>query len=176
MADKNMGRRQFVSSVHEDASLCPGKHTMLYAERVDKVKENERRRRVFRGYCRRRLDLRTQRGSTQASQEVREGTTYQSVCSSVNDKDLDMAEIPPALSQPPRQQLPSLSVENVVVFDIETTGLGNDCEVTQLTACLLSDPAKSFAQYVLPSGQISKEASAITKLTTRRESGRTILS
>ena len=61
------------------------------------------------------------------------------------------------------------------MFDIETTGLGNDCEVTQLAACLLSGAAKSFAQYVLPSGQISKEASTITKLTTRRESGRTIL-
>ena len=99
--------------------------------------------------------------STQASLEIHEGTTYQSGCALV-DMDVDTEEIPPAMSCPDYARLQAVPAHSIVVFDIRITGLGNDCEVTQLAACRLSDHTDQISQYVLPNRSISKETTRVT--------------
>ncbi|XP_061195134.1 uncharacterized protein LOC133203355 [Saccostrea echinata] len=98
---------------------------------------------------------------SQESSEIREGTTYKT-CVDLNNNEEDMeniTEIPPPLRKP--QSTPIAHDQcTFVYFDLETTGLGKDCEVTQIGACLSEE---SFSQYVLPSTQsISPSATAVS--------------
>ena len=54
----------------------------------------------------------------------------------------------------------------LVVFDLETTSLSNECEITQISASSL-DRTDTFDRYVLPVGPISKDASKVTHITKR---------
>ncbi|XP_062602535.1 uncharacterized protein LOC134264259 [Saccostrea cucullata] len=98
---------------------------------------------------------------SQESSEIREGTTYKT-CVDLNNNEGDMeniTEIPPPLRKP--QSTPIVHDQcTFVYFDLETTGLGKDCEVTQIGAYASE---KSFSQYILPSTQpISPSATAVS--------------
>ena len=86
--------------------------------------------------------------------------------------EVDDEEIPSA-KVPPSYQLLSISTTDIiVVFDVEITGLGKDCQITQLAACRLAAPSNKFAQYVLLTVDISKEGSRVTNLSIGRVGGR----
>ena len=119
--------------VLKTAGLSPGKHTEAYADKAARVKEKERKRRSSLKYVRRRFDLKTQCSPAQAIQEVRESTLYQSSCAPP-DMEVDDEEIPSAKVPPSYQLLSISSTDNIVVFDVETTGLGKDYQIIQLAA------------------------------------------
>ncbi|XP_063442827.1 DNA polymerase III PolC-type-like [Mytilus trossulus] len=58
------------------------------------------------------------------------------------------------------------SCENIVVFDLETSSLGLDCDILQITASHLHKTSE-YSTYIQPSKSISTQASAVTCLTSK---------
>lgn len=75
----------------------------------------------------------------------------------------DICEIPPPQTEQTCKELIPGVEYAYVSFDLETTGLGNDSEITQIGAAYIHD--KSYSQYLLPSKRISTSAIALTGLT-----------
>ena len=88
---------------------------------------------------------------------------------------VDTQEIPSAAPTPALQPVTGIALEDIVIFDLDTTGLDSDCQITQITTCRLGSPLSTFSQYVLPNVPISKEATKVTKLSIGRASGHSIL-
>ena len=116
------------------------------------VKERETKRE----FKRRRLLKRGQFHQQEEALSVREGVTY------LPDVDLQSrpatatAVIPPA---------PNVSDnDHYVFFDLETTGLGRDADITQLSAVT---GAKELNLYVMPTKLITPQASQVTGLTVK---------
>ena len=65
--------------------------------------------------------------------------------------------------------------DNLTVFDLETSGLDNRCEILQVVTCLLSNADVSFSVYVLSTRQISRDATAVTHFSLGRASGHNVL-
>ena len=49
----------------------------------------------------------------------------------------------------------------VLIYDLETTGLKRDAEITQL-ACVDFDSGREFNTYIMPNGKIEPRASKVT--------------
>ena len=170
VASKNIGP-QYMSQTLQSANLSPEKHTEVFAARFAETKRQDSVRKSTVQFSRRRLEMKSSRCSTQASNEVREGTMYCSGSSSA-DMPMDTEEIPPPIQEP---SLFQTSCNNLIVFDLESSGLDNRCEILQIAAYLFSNPAVSFSVYVLPTRQISRDATAVTHLSLGRESGHNVL-
>jgi len=55
-------------------------------------------------------------------------------------------------------------VEKKIVFDLETTGFGRDCEILQIALVDLHDGKKYWNQYVQPKGRIDPRATQVNQL------------
>ena len=107
----------------------------------------------------------------QAASELREGEMYSSgsgmpLENVTGDDGVDKST---EISGPPHiSSYVPLSVEAdrpVVVFDVETTGLGSTAHIAQIAA---TGPSSSFCQYVLPRRSISAQATSVTGLSVRK--------
>ena len=171
---KNVGPK-YVTDVMERAGLSPGSHTATHAEKLERERK---RRRVHQGgkkFKRRRLQLKSLRSGEQDAAEVREGVTYSTGCDmSATPLDESSTEsIPPFMVEPRLESVQvSTSPPLLVIFDIETTSLSRESELTQLAA-VNTEFSVSFSEFVLPTGPITSGASSVTGLTTNgRGSGR----
>ena len=81
--------------------------------------------------------------------------------------------IPPFMVEPRLESVQvSTSPPLLVIFDVETTSLSRESELTQLVA-VNNESSVSFSEFVLPTGPITSGASSVTGLTTKgRGSGR----
>ncbi|XP_052680137.1 uncharacterized protein LOC128160870 [Crassostrea angulata] len=98
-----------------------------------------------------------------ASSEVREGTSYQSGCSLVDHLSTDIQRIPAPLLQPEYQPI---EIEQLIecyfaFFNVETTGLGRDSHIIQLSISVDSNE-EIFNCYIKPGKKISPAASTVT--------------
>ena len=102
--------------------MSPGRHTRRHAEKLDDVRAKSSQQRASRDFKLRRLALKEQRLTGQASAEVQEGPTYQSRID-LEDPHPDLTTIP-APSAPPVYSPIEVPEQRVhVYFDLETTGL-----------------------------------------------------
>ena len=111
-------------------------------------------------YKRKRFQLKQSSRSEKNSNELREGTTYETnICLSDPDE-MEMLSIPGHIEAPPAVPLNSDFVKNskVVVFDLETTSLYSECEIVQIAA---TDGETHFNEYILPAGNINWKASKV---------------
>lgn len=105
---------------------------------------------------RRRLELKAERQSKNASHSVLEGDTYQTnICLGL-EENIDLNDI--QLNSP----VENLHTYPLVFFDLETGGLGRTSDIIQIAA---KCKEKEFSVYAIPTRCISKEASAATCLT-----------
>ena len=162
-----------VGMVH--AGLSPGSHTASHAEKLER---DRKRRRVHQGskeFKRRRLELKSMRSGEQDAAEVREGLTYSTGWDmSATPLDESSTEsIPPFTAEPQLESVQlSTSPPLLVIFDVETTSLSRESELTQLAA-VNTETGTSFNEFVLPAGPITPGASSVTGLTTKgRGNGR----
>ncbi|CAC5376125.1 unnamed protein product [Mytilus coruscus] len=95
------------------------------------------------------------------SKEIREGDSYTSAISSIEEESPYIEEIP---SRPAENDNINLHLGNTatVFFDLETTGLGISCDITQIAAVFGTN---KFSQYVMPLQPITIAASKVTGLT-----------
>ncbi|XP_061190453.1 uncharacterized protein LOC133198372 [Saccostrea echinata] len=105
---------------------------------------------------RRRLQLKAERQSKNASQSVLEGDTYKPNICLEAEENLDIDDI--QLDAP----VDHLHTHPLVFFDLEIVGLGLTSDILQIAA---KCKEKEFSVYALPTRSISKEASEATSLT-----------
>ncbi|XP_071138451.1 uncharacterized protein [Mytilus edulis] len=120
---------------------------------MDKKLKRERERQNTKEFKRRRIQLKKQKKKSEFRSKVKEGITYENNAE-VNEPMPDIQEIPS----------PSTinDSDNFVFFDLETTGLSRNSDITQIAAACGSN---TFQRYVIPRTEISQEASAITGIT-----------
>lgn len=104
--------------VSKENCLSPGNAARSYKKAI-KRKATEERKDVKT----RRIQLQNERGSTQYQQAVRESTTYEKDVGLWHCSDVEV--IPPPIQAPQVECLSSVDSAINIVFDVETTSLGN---------------------------------------------------
>ena len=128
------------------------------------------------------MQLRQERSQSQGASEVREGTTYESACdlqpTTRGRESLYTKEIPEGITIPSLQYVTTSALESttLIVADVETTDTSYDAQLTQLSAAMLARTEETFSACILPSPEISKQATAVTRIAKARRSGNTVLS
>ncbi|XP_052101228.1 uncharacterized protein LOC127735165 [Mytilus californianus] len=143
----------WLSKVNEASLLSPGQHTLRIGKRMDKKLKRERERQNTKEFKRRRIQLKKQKKKSEFRSKVKEGTTYENNAE-VNEPMPDIQEIPSPLT--------INESDNFVFFDLETTGLSRNSDITQIAAACGSN---TFQRYVIPRTEITQEASTITGIT-----------
>ena len=116
---------------------------------------------MTRGYKKRRLATKAKFRQSEESRTVREGVTYKSgVDLETTPTETQANSIPP----PPTVDHSA----SRIFFDLETTGLGRDADIVQISAVCKD---KVYNRYVLPNKNISSGASAATGITYDRLNG-----
>ena len=154
----------YVCEVIENAGLTPQKTTEQYNMKEARQRRYAKLYKQRRSTKRKRISLKKERATKQSSIELREGTTYETNCGETIETDLDVEYIP-EYEVPEKLHIDGEtdSPINKVYFDIETTGLNQNAEITQISAWYSSDT--NFTVYTLPSKNIEKTASELTGLT-----------
>ncbi|XP_062598207.1 uncharacterized protein LOC134259622 [Saccostrea cucullata] len=156
--------KKFGSSVNEKLFLSPGKVTSKIAMKTDLKRKKDKDKEDTEEYKKRRALKKAESKKCQESAAVKEGITYETDADINNNVDNSITEIPPPLTKPIPTPI-AAGQHTFVYFDLETTGLDKDCEVTQIGACT---DDKTFSQYVTPPTKpISASATAVTGLTIR---------
>ncbi|XP_076088184.1 uncharacterized protein LOC143058588 [Mytilus galloprovincialis] len=141
----------WLSMVNEASELSPGQFTMKVGETMNKKLERQRENQKTQTFKKRRIEKKKNRKKAQQSSSVKEGTTYQQEVE-VNENACDII-----------QQIPSSLIlsntDKYVVFDLETTSLSRNSDITQLAA---ASGLNLFQRYIMPRCDISNEASKIT--------------
>ncbi|XP_062605184.1 uncharacterized protein LOC134266976 [Saccostrea cucullata] len=137
VAQKNIGN-DAISKVYDHSLLSPGKNIELFLTRTSKKRQYKKNRKASTAHKKRRYELKSSMAKQESTAEVKEGTTYQPAVdlnpttSSEATQEIPDATVPPTLK----------TVENgknaFLYFDLETTGLGTSCDITQL-ACVTEE-------------------------------------
>ncbi|XP_062579761.1 uncharacterized protein LOC134241754 [Saccostrea cucullata] len=163
VAQKNLGH-QYILQVNEKLFLSPGKVTSKIAMKTDLKRKKDKDKEDTEEYKKRRALKKAESKKSQESAAVKEGITYETDADINNNVDNSITEIPPPLTKPIPTPI-AAGQHTFVYFDLETTGLDKDCEVTQIGACT---DDKTFSQYVTPPTKpISASATAVTGLAIR---------
>ncbi|XP_061191031.1 uncharacterized protein LOC133199201 [Saccostrea echinata] len=163
VAQKNLGH-QYILQVNEKLFLSPGKVTSKIAMKTDLKRKKDKDKEDTAEYKKRRALKKAESKKNQESSAVKEGITYETDVDINNNIDNSITEIPPPLIKPISTPI-AAGQYTFVYFDLETTGLEKDCEVTQIGACT---DDKIFSQYVTPpTKSISASATAVTELAIR---------
>ncbi|CAG2201766.1 unnamed protein product [Mytilus edulis] len=163
VAQKNTGHRYLVN-VNKKLGLSPGYHTQRLARLRDYQRSKQRALATTRAFKRKRLEKKAKMHQKLASAEVREGVSYQTGCSldaAISD---DIQSIPAPVITP--EYLPlepkTLNDSCMTYFDVETTGLGRDSHIIQLSA--VNSQNTKFNRYIKPARPILPQASEVTGL------------
>ncbi|XP_058798336.1 uncharacterized protein LOC131668298 [Phymastichus coffea] len=143
----------YVVHVNLKLGLPPGHFTMQYRQ----AKDQKRKRKAVEASTiqkkRKRVELKRIRSSKDAGAERKEGITYESDCSAET--------LPELLDNEMKTNKVDYTTAVFVYFDLETTGLSKNAEITQIAACCANE---NFNAYILPSRGISKRITDVTNL------------
>lgn len=134
--------------------MSPGRFTVKYTTKLANSLKRKRLLQAQRSAKRRRLELKSERLSKDATHSVLEGETYSTnigfdECTDIEDITIPSKEF-------------SVDSSSLIVFDLETTGLARTSDILQI-ACVCGD--REFSVYTRPTCTISIGASAATGLT-----------
>ena len=156
---KHVGQ-MYLPEVYQKAGLTQTAATTRFAMRESKKALKSKRMTGTRECKLRRNELREKRTSTNNALEIREGVSYQSSIA-LQAADQDSEEIPEPICYPAAEKVPTDNYCHIS-FDVETTSLGDDNEIVQLSAVTENS---SYNRYVVPETPILSHASKITGLT-----------
>ena len=91
--------------------------------KLDRKARKRKQREETREVKKRRIQLKEERCNSQYQRTTREGTTYEQDVGLWNSSDVE--EILPATEAPKREVLAELNSMTQIIFDVETTSLGN---------------------------------------------------
>ena len=152
---------EYVSQVIENAGLTPQKITKQHNLKEARRSRYAKMYNSQRSFKRRRIERKKERASKQASVELREGTMYKTNCGESQEEDLDTEYIP-VCKGPEKLSAEVRDKRTKVFFDLESTGLEETAEITQISAWHTTD--NTFNKYVIPSKSIPKAVSELTGL------------
>ena len=132
--------------------MSPGYYSKKLGEKLDKKREYYKQRSRTIAFKRRRIALKKKRKLNDKTNYFREGTQYSSNMELQEDNDSEFIPVPAQID----------NSDNIVVFDIETTGLSRNSDIVQIAA---TDGVKTFNCFIAPRQPICAAASAITGLT-----------
>ena len=112
-------------------------------------------------YKRRHFNMQRRRSKRQATNKLKESTTYESSIDLSANAHNSVDEIPEPVNIPIYTQLTKNNL-NVICFDLDTTSLNKSCNIIQLSACIGND---TFNRYVVPHQMITEKATDVTGLT-----------
>lgn len=149
--------------------LSPGHFCESYAEKMDADRMKRKDRAKLPESKRRRLFLKEERSTSKGGNEAIEGLSYQSeIGLSVNEEDIEKIPDPvPKPSFSSSSNLKNCSAPNIVILDLETTGLiqhGIMPHITQIAA-VNSNTKEQFSRYVAPDLPITPMAEKVTSIT-----------
>ncbi|XP_071635851.1 uncharacterized protein [Temnothorax longispinosus] len=153
VCQKNLGT-QYISQVCKNLDLSPGKETTKFRAKKDKARSEQAKKSKTISYKRRRLFLAKKRSAKNASAQRREGLTYES-----NSGLEGMSEL---LWDKPDQE-GDWTESEIVIFDLETSGLSHSAEICQISA---ATETKTFNAYMVPKS-MTPGAAATTGLQVR---------
>ena len=99
-----------------------------------------------------------------SQQQLSEGVTYESSVGWENINVNNTTAIPPPTSLPESDIIKDIESCTVCFFDLETSGLSDDCKIVQVSAVDF-DGLRLFDQYVYPNGSINFGATKVTGIT-----------
>lgn len=106
--------------------MSPGKVTCRRGIQLDNKARKRKQHDEAREAKRRRIELKEARCTRQYQNTVREGDTYQSDIGLWHSSDIH--EVPTPIAAPQNENLMSINSTAKIVFDVETTSLGNTCQ------------------------------------------------
>lgn len=165
VAQKNMGHT-YVSNINTLLGISPGKISALVGSKRDRKRKQLREIENSREHKKRKIELKSKKSLDMGAKETREGVTYKSGVATETDQVEDennniiITEIPAPIKLVEKKI--TVHAFQKVVFDLETTSLNKDTEITQIAAVCDNH---EFNQYVLPLRGISHRASEVTGLT-----------
>ncbi|CAH3150865.1 unnamed protein product [Pocillopora meandrina] len=162
VGQKNLGH-SYVSQAFMKTQLSPGSNSLKFAKKMDKRILNLKEKPKTREYKKKRIEKKEKWLKKTKQLENREGQQYSSGMCFDGHNAAQEIPAPPAASKMEKVLLNK--DYHQIIFDLETSGKGNDAEILQIAA---TDGKDEFSIYVKPCHVISSEASAVNKLTFQR--------
>ena len=159
VGQKNIGEN-YLSLVNESAGLPDNKIFQRAAISLQKTLIKRKANESTVAYKRRRIQVKQRQNEQHYQQELREGPSYESNMCLADFNDYQTVEVPAKTIEPPLVKASCGQETKIVVFDLETTSLSHECEITQIAAQTFD--GITFNQYILPEGEIDFRASKIT--------------
>ncbi|CAC5403490.1 unnamed protein product [Mytilus coruscus] len=122
---KNEGY-SYLPKVNEVSNLSPGDFTTSLTSKMDAKRKKRKQAANKKEIKRRRISLKKKKNLNERKSTVKEGPTYETQFELNMDNTENVPQIP--------QQIIVSGSESRVFFDLETTGLGRNCEITQIAA------------------------------------------
>ena len=163
VCQKSIGHA-YMTDVNTAISLTPGKMSHKFSSQQEKVKLKKKEKSSSVQLKKRFLQLKESRRSSSRQQQLREGLAYESSVGLETISVNNTTTIPPPASLPENDIIKDIENCTVCFFDLETTGLSDDCENIQVSAVDF-DALILFNQYVYPNGSISFGATKVTVIT-----------
>ena len=160
VAQKNKSYK-YVSEINRKCGLSPGKITTRRCQMMEKKRKQVLRYKATPQFKQRQLEASFQIAKTEATKELQEGTSYETGCGLANSSEIGTISPPTKAPNTRPIELNGDELE-MVFFDIETTSLGMDYDIVQLSA---RSKLSSFNVYITPSKPMNKNASEVTGLT-----------
>lgn len=113
------------SYVNKENCLSPGTVTSRRGIQLNNKAKTRKKHDETREAKRRRIQLKEERSTPQYQNKVREGDTYERDIGLWHSSDIQ--EIPPPVTTPQNENLMSVNSTAKIMFDVETTSLGNIC-------------------------------------------------
>lgn len=136
--------------VNEEIGLSPGYFTARLSERLAKKRKAAKEKAATHEAKKRRSELKSQRGKQESSRYVREGATYATA--------VELDSTPADITEIPSHQEPA-HTDPLIFVDLETTGLGKDPDIVQLSAV---GSGREVNRYICPNKYISTYATRVT--------------
>lgn len=134
--------------------MSPGDFTTSLTSKMDAKRKKRKQTSNKKEFKKRRISLKKKKNLNERKSSVKEGPTYETQLEMNIDNTVNPPQIP--------QQIIISGSESKVFFDLETTGLGRNSDITQIAA---KNGDNVFQRYVIPMVDIQIEASRVTGIT-----------
>ena len=122
----------YLATVNESGGLSPGK---IHIHSAKKFVATHAERKLFESGVkpkRPHLQLKGTAESKRQDRELREGQTYETGIALTSPSELQTIEIPAKTETPNVESIKAHDSTQIVIFDLETTSLSIECEITQI--------------------------------------------
>ena len=163
VCQKNTGQT-YMTDVNTAIGLSPGRISHKFSSQQEKVKLKKKEKSSSVQFKKTRLQLKESRRSSGSQQQLRKGVTYESSIGLENISVNNTTTIPAPTSLPESDIKKDTENWTVCYFNLETTGLSDDCEIVQVSAVDFAG-LRLFDQYAYRNGSINFGSTKVASIT-----------